>query len=80
MSKLVAVFTIAALITMSILSSSAEARPITTTPTATPLDISQITHQKGREDVCKGGEAEVCLVRTTLEAHSDYIYTDAINS
>ncbi|KAG6585714.1 Phytosulfokine, partial [Cucurbita argyrosperma subsp. sororia] len=82
MSKLVALFSVVALVTMSLLSSS-EARPIATS-TATSLDLNHIAHQvvseKGHDDVCEGGETKECLAKRTVEAHTDYIYTDDTKS
>ncbi|XP_023538273.1 phytosulfokines-like [Cucurbita pepo subsp. pepo] len=82
MSKLVSLFSIVALVTMSLLSFS-EARPIATS-TATFLDLNHIAHQvvseKSHDDVCEGGETMECLARSTFEAHTDYIYTDDTKS
>ncbi|KAG6598323.1 Phytosulfokine [Cucurbita argyrosperma subsp. argyrosperma] len=68
MSKLAALFTIAALVSMSLMLPSSEARPITTL-TATSAVIANPVIVS--EEVCK----DDCLIRRTLEAHTDYIYS-----
>ncbi|CAK9312500.1 unnamed protein product [Citrullus colocynthis] len=79
MSKLPALFAIAALVTMSlIILPSSEARPIATfsaislIPTNPAVSQEAITHNDGS---CEGRDKEDCLIRRTLEAHIDYIYT-----
>ncbi|KAK1292884.1 Phytosulfokines 3 [Acorus calamus] len=72
MSKYTALFVISLLLFVSL-----------TTATRAGPSLSQMTQQeeveevnvKGVEDVCEGVGEEECLMRRTLIAHTDYIYT-----
>ncbi|XP_023546620.1 phytosulfokines-like [Cucurbita pepo subsp. pepo] len=71
MSKLAALFTIAALLTMS-----SEARPIATLTATSAVIANPVVAEEVRKDgPCEGREKDDCLIRRTLEAHTDYIYS-----
>ncbi|KAH0923138.1 hypothetical protein HID58_023156, partial [Brassica napus] len=76
MAKFTAFFIIVALLLFSTLT-YASARPISTS--VYPEEISVEKLEQGEEN-CEGvGEEECVLIRRTLVAHTDYIYTQNHN-
>ncbi|PWA80772.1 phytosulfokine [Artemisia annua] len=74
MSRATTLFIILSLLILSsTLSSSARPAPITTAATKTPTEGDEV------EEGCDGIGEQECLMRRTLVAHLDYIYTQKKN-
>ncbi|XP_021998435.1 phytosulfokines 3 [Helianthus annuus] len=73
MSRATTLFLMLSLLLLSPLLSLARPEPATTTTTRTPSKGVEV------EEVCEGIGEEECLMRRTLVAHLDYIYTQKKN-
>ncbi|KAL5788026.1 hypothetical protein ACOSP7_004975 [Xanthoceras sorbifolium] len=77
MSSKVSALCIAALL-LSFFTLSCTARPQPSFSDVTPLNTDQtedVEAEKLLEEKCEGAGEEECLMRRTLAAHVDYIYT-----
>ncbi|CAH2064590.1 unnamed protein product [Thlaspi arvense] len=66
---------IMALLLCSTLTYAARLTPMTTTASSKDISVKEIEEDKVEEESCKGIGEEECLIRRTLVAHTDYIYT-----
>ncbi|KAK1423438.1 hypothetical protein QVD17_18741 [Tagetes erecta] len=69
MSRATTLFLILSFFVLSVALSTARPEPITTTTTTAPSKGDEV------EEGCEGIGEEECLMRRTLVAHLDYIYT-----
>ncbi|XP_019194958.1 PREDICTED: phytosulfokines-like [Ipomoea nil] len=76
-SKTTTTFFIVALLLLFTLSSAS--RPLPESHEATTLNKTQHQVMIEKEESCKGVGEEECLMRRTLAAHLDYIYTQKEN-
>ncbi|XWS54661.1 hypothetical protein CRYUN_Cryun10bG0107600 [Craigia yunnanensis] len=81
MSSKVSAFSLIVFLLFFTLSCAAAARPepASSVQYATPIKTQHLDNEAEKvdlvEDSCEGIEEEECLVRRTLAAHTDYIYT-----
>ncbi|XP_065615609.1 phytosulfokines 3-like [Quercus suber] len=69
----------ASLFLVLLLLSSARARPLSFTTTTRPESNLHIPEESSIVDgSCKGIGSEECLIRRSMLAHTDYIYTQAV--
>ncbi|GMP31212.1 hypothetical protein CsSME_00005520 [Camellia sinensis var. sinensis] len=77
MSKLTTMFILALLLCFSL---SYAARPVPNSPMKTQHEGLEAQHvEAAMEESCEGVGEEECLMRRTLVAHVDYIYTQKQN-
>ncbi|CAF2046376.1 hypothetical protein BRARA_I03344 [Brassica rapa] len=74
MAKFTTIF-IMALLLCSTLTYAARLTPMTTTSSSREDSVKETEGVKAAEENCKGIGEEECLIRRTLVAHTDYIYT-----
>ncbi|KAL1195040.1 Phytosulfokines 3 [Cardamine amara subsp. amara] len=74
MAKFTAIFIISLLL-CSTLSYAARMTPTITTASSSENSVKEIEEDKVEEESCNGIGEEECLIRRTLVAHTDYIYT-----
>ncbi|KAL4638396.1 hypothetical protein ACB092_03G143500 [Castanea dentata] len=67
----------ASLLLVLLLLSSARARPLSFTTTTSPEDL-HIPESSMDDGSCKGIGSEECLIRRSMLAHTDYIYTQDV--
>nr|XP_023918626.1 phytosulfokines 3-like isoform X2 [Quercus suber] len=68
----------ASLFLVLLLLSSARARPLSFTTTTRPESNLHIPESSIVDGSCKGIGSEECLIRRSMLAHTDYIYTQAV--
>ncbi|KAG2329494.1 hypothetical protein Bca52824_000674 [Brassica carinata] len=64
-----------ALLLCSTLTYAARLTPTTTTSSYREDSVKETEGDKAEEESCEGIGEEECLIRRTLVAHTDYIYT-----
>ncbi|KAJ0253716.1 Phytosulfokines 3 [Hirschfeldia incana] len=74
MAKFTTIF-IMALLVCSTLTYAARLTPTTTTSSFREDSVKETEGDKAEEESCEGIGEEECLIRRTLVAHTDYIYT-----
>ncbi|KAL0847580.1 hypothetical protein Bca101_020826 [Brassica carinata] len=74
MAKFTTIF-IMALLLCSTLTYAARLTPTTTTSSYREDSVKETEGDKAEEESCEGIGEEECLIRRTLVAHTDYIYT-----
>ncbi|XP_018437495.1 phytosulfokines 3 [Raphanus sativus] len=74
MAKFTTIF-IMALLLCSTLTYAARLTPTTTTFSSREDSVKETEGDKAEEESCEGIEEDECLIRRTLVAHTDYIYT-----
>ncbi|EOA25030.1 hypothetical protein CARUB_v10018336mg [Capsella rubella] len=74
MTKFTTIF-IVALLLCSTLTYAARLTPTTATASSRDISVKEIEADKAEEESCNGIGEEECLIRRTLVAHTDYIYT-----
>ncbi|KAM3705796.1 hypothetical protein ACJW30_03G108600 [Castanea mollissima] len=68
----------ASLLLVLLLLSSARARPLSFTTTTSPEDLHIPKESSMDDGSCKGIGSEECLLRRSMLAHTDYIYTQDV--
>ncbi|CAF2151583.1 hypothetical protein IGI04_002594 [Brassica rapa subsp. trilocularis] len=74
MAKCTTIF-IMALLLCSTLTYAARLIPTTTTASSSEDSVKGTEGDNTEDEICKGVGEEECLIRRTLVAHTDYIYT-----